>query len=156
MAPNLAPSQHDLIHAMILDNTLKTHEMANVAECSERSIKAIRSNLRCFGSTKAPPNGGGRPRSISPPMLESLFEHLLEKPNLHLEEMVVFLWDEFEVLVSTHSISRALKSISWSKKAARRIAKEQSPDLRDLYLYNLSAFRSYHLVYIDESGCDKC
>ena len=85
-------------------------------------------------------------------MLESLCEHLLEKPNLHLEEMVIFLWDEFEVLVSTH---RALKSISWSKAAAGRIAKEQSPDLRDLYLYNLLAFRSYHLVYIDESGCDK-
>ena len=155
MAPNLAPSQHDLIHDTILDNSLKTYEMANVAECSERSIKAIRSNLHCFGSTKAPPNGGGRPRSISPPMLESLCEHLLKKPDLHLEEMVLFLWDEFEVLISTHRISRALKSISWSKKAARRIAKEQNPDLRDLYLYNLSAFRSYHLIYINESGCDK-
>jgi hypothetical protein len=39
--------------------------MANVAECSERSIKAIRSNLHHFGTTKAPPNGGGRSRSIS-------------------------------------------------------------------------------------------
>jgi transposase len=140
---------------MILDNSLKTYEMANVAECSERSIKAIRSNFRCFGSTKAPPNGGGRLRSISPLMLKSLCEYLLEKLDLYLEEMVLFLWDEFEVLVLTHSISKALKSISWSKKAARRIAKEQNPNLRDLYLYNLLAFRSYHLVYIDESGCDK-
>jgi hypothetical protein len=32
-------------------------------------------------------------------MLEVLKEHLLEKPELYLEEMVVFLWDEFEVLV---------------------------------------------------------
>jgi transposase len=98
--------------------------MANVTECSERSIKAIRLNLRCFGSTKAPPNSGGRPRSISPPMLKSLCKHLLKKPDLYLEEIVLFLWDEFEVLVLTHSISRALKSISWSKKATRRIVKE--------------------------------
>jgi transposase len=111
MAPNLAPSQHDLIHDMILDNTLKTREMANIAECSERSIKAIGSNLRCFGNTKAPPNSGGRPRSISTPILKCLCKHLLEKPDLHLEEMVVFLWDKFEVLISTHSISRTLKSI---------------------------------------------
>jgi hypothetical protein len=69
--------------------------------------------------------------------------------------MVVFLWDEFEVLVTTSAVSRALASIGWSKKVARRVAKERNPDLRDFYLHNLSAFRSYHLVYVDESGCDK-
>jgi transposase len=35
------------------------------------------------------------------------------------------------------------------------VAKERNPDLQDLYLHNLSQFRSYHLVYVDESGCDK-
>jgi transposase len=155
MAPNLAPSQHDLIRDMILDRKLSTREMADAAECSERSIKAIRSNLRYFGSTRAPPNGGGGCRSITLQMLEVLKEHLLEKPELYLEEMVVFLWDEFDVLVSPSSISRALRSINWSKKTARRVAKERNLDLRDLYLHNLSHFRSYHLVYVDESGCDK-
>jgi hypothetical protein len=91
MAPNLAPSQHDLIHDIILDNSLKTYKMANITECSERSIKAIRSNLYCFGSTKAPLNNGGRPRSISPPMLESLYKHLLKKPDLYLKEIILFL-----------------------------------------------------------------
>jgi hypothetical protein len=84
MAPNLALSQHDLICAMVLDKKLNTHEMANVAECSERSIKAIRSNLHYFGTTKPPPNGGGRPRCITSPMLE-LCEHLFEKPELYLK-----------------------------------------------------------------------
>ncbi len=155
MAPNLARSQHDLIRDMILDKKLKTNQMADVAECSARSVKGIRSNLRHFGTTRAPPNGGGRPRSITPLMIDALCDHLLEKPGLYLEEMAVFLWDEFDVLLSTSSISRALKSRNWSKKAARRVAGEQSPDLRDFYLQNLSAFRSYQLVYIDESGCDK-
>jgi hypothetical protein len=89
-------------------------------------------------------------------MLEALCDHLLEKPGLYLEEMAVFLWDEFEVHVSTFSISRTLKDIGWSKKAARQIAQEQNADLRDYYLYNLTQFQSYHLVFIDESGCDKC
>jgi DDE superfamily endonuclease len=35
------------------------------------------------------------------------------------------------------------------------VAKERNPDLRDFYLYNLSSFSSYHLVYVDESGCNK-
>jgi hypothetical protein len=86
-------------------------------------------------------------------MLEALCEHLLEKPSLYQDEMAVFLWDEFRVLVTTCSISRALASIRWSKKAARQIAKERNADLQDFQLYNLSGFRSYHLVYVDESGC---
>jgi hypothetical protein len=57
-----------------------------------------------FGTTKAPLNGGGRPRSITPLMLEVLCEHLLEKHKLYLEEMAVFLWDEFEVLVTAETI----------------------------------------------------
>jgi hypothetical protein len=69
--------------------------MAKAAHCSKRSIKRIRSNIRCFGTTKAPPNGVGRRRSITPSMLQALQQHLLEKPGLYLDEMVVFLWDEF-------------------------------------------------------------
>jgi hypothetical protein len=57
-------------------------------------------------------------------MLEALCDHLPGKPGLYLEEMAVFLWDEFEVHVSTFSISRTLKDIGWLKKAARQIAKE--------------------------------
>lgn len=85
----------------------------------------------------------------------ALCDRLLEKPDMYQDEMLVFLWDEFGTLVTTFSVSRVLASIGWSMKAVRRIAQEGNADLRDLFLHNLSAFRSYHLVYIDESGCDK-
>ena len=131
MAPNLAASQHELIRDMILSKSL-TPGIAEAAGCSERSVRAIRSNLRHYGTTKAPPNGVGRPRSITPPMLAALCERLLEKPELYQDEMAVFLWDEFHVLVTPFSIGRALASIGWSKKAARRVAKERNADLREL------------------------
>ncbi len=92
---------------------------------------------------------------MTPPMLDALHEHVLEKPDQYLDEMVIFLWDEFEAYVTKPTISRTLRSVGWSKKIARRVAKEQNADLRDFYLYNLSAFCWYHLVYVDESGCDK-
>jgi hypothetical protein len=76
---------------MILHQKLTTREIADAAECSKRSMKAIRLNLRYFGTTKAPPNGGGGCWSITLQMLEVLKEHLLEKPELYLEEMAVFL-----------------------------------------------------------------
>jgi len=60
MAPNLAASQYAIIHDMIVSGTLSAAQMADVAGCSKRSIKSIRSNLRCFGTTKASPNGSGQ------------------------------------------------------------------------------------------------
>lgn len=60
---------------------------------------------------------------------------------------------EFEVLVTTSSIRRALKYGNWSKKTAKQKAKERNADLRDAYFRFISDF-SYHLVYVDESGCD--
>jgi hypothetical protein len=88
-------------------------------------------------------------------MLRALCDRLIEKPHTYQDEMVVFLWDEFGILVTTHSISRALSEVGWSKKTARRVVQERSAELRDLYLHNLSEFHSYHLVYIDEAGCDR-
>ena len=83
MVPNLAESQHAEIRGMILSKLLNAVQMAKVAGCSDRSVRAIRSNLRYLSTFK--------PRSVTLPMLDALCEHLLEKPNLYQDEMVVFL-----------------------------------------------------------------
>lgn len=68
-------------------------------------------------------------------MLDSLLEYLGPKSDLYLEEMVEYLWKEFGVPTTKSSISRTLRSVDWSKKNIRRVAKEQSAELRDFYLY---------------------
>jgi hypothetical protein len=87
-------------------------------------------------------------------MLEALKDHLLRKPSLYLDEMVIFLWDEFETMITTISIRRALASISWSKKVIRKIARERNADIRDHYSHIISPFKSWQLMFVDESGCD--
>jgi hypothetical protein len=101
MAPRLAASQHDMIIDMISSKSLKAIDMAAAADCSDRTIRNIRSNLRCFGSSRAPFNGGGRRRQITPVMLEALRVRLLEKPGMYQDEMALFLYDEFQILVTT-------------------------------------------------------
>ena len=118
---------------MIQRNSLTTSQMALAAGCSKQSILYIRSNLQVFGNVRAPRNGAGRRRSITQPMLDALCEHLMEKPTLYQDEMALFLWDEFGKRVTIQSISRALASVGWSKKAARQIAKERNVDLRDFF-----------------------
>jgi hypothetical protein len=68
MAPNLALSQHEQIRDMIISKFANA-TIARTVRCSTRSVQTMRSNLRCFGTTKAPPNGVGRRRTITPPML---------------------------------------------------------------------------------------
>lgn len=95
MPPNLAPSKHKLIYDIIHSGELSITEIAQAASCNKSTISRISSNIRMFGSVKAPQIKGGPPRSITLVMLEALCDYLIEKPTLYLDEMVVFLWDEF-------------------------------------------------------------
>lgn len=88
-------------------------------------------------------------------MVQVLCDHLLEKPQLYLDEMIIFLYDEFHELFTKSSIRRGLKREGWSKKASKQKAKECNTDLYDTYFYFISSFSSYQLVYVDKSGCDK-
>lgn len=87
-------------------------------------------------------------------MLDALLEHLIEKPAQELDEMVLYLYDEFEQPVSRSTISRALSGAGWSRKTTRRIAQGQNADLRDYYSHMISEYPSFQYVYVDESGCD--
>ena len=108
MAPRLSPLKLVLIRDMIESKSFTTSEMAEQAECSKQTIISIRNNLRQFGSLYALQTRVGRKRTVTPLMIEALCDHLYEKPGLYLEEMVVFLWDEFQAMVTTSSIRRAL------------------------------------------------
>ena len=155
MVPHLAAAQRRLISDMLLEGSCGCDQIARAAECSRAAIRYIRNNLSMFGSATAPQNRRGRQRVMTPTMIASLQDYLLDRPGSYLDEMTIFLWDEFATRVHISTISRALSRLRWTKKVIRRRAKEQSSDLRDLYLYKLSAFRSFQLVFVDESGCDK-
>lgn len=43
-------------------------------------------------------------------MLKALYDHLLEKLNMYLNEMAIFLGDEFDVEAMKSSTSRAFAS----------------------------------------------
>lgn len=156
MARNLESWQREIIiHMMRSRKRLITSQMAKVAKCTERSITNIHKNMRLFGSVRSPPISAGRPPNITSPMLDALLHRLTEKPWLYVEEMMIFLWDEFNVLPSPSSIKRALSREGWTEKKAQQKAKEQDPHLRDFHQQKLSEFHSYQLVFVDESGCDK-
>jgi transposase len=139
---------------MIQSSSLQDRDIADIASCSKRTITRIRANIRAFGAPCAPKATGGRRSRILPHVLDALLDRLLVKPDLYLDEMAEFIWDEFNLSVSTDSVRRSLKACNWSKKKTQRVACERDPDLRDACLRELSEYQSYQLVFVDESGCD--
>lgn len=84
--------------------------------------------IQCEPHADCPPLiRAGRPRSITPPMLDALCDHLPEKPGLYVDEMVVFLLDEFDILTSTASVKRALCRAGWTKKKGSTKSKGAKP-----------------------------
>lgn len=81
MAPTLAESQHVMIEHTILSKSVRSVDIAAAAGCSDRSDRAIRANMRCFGSTRAPFNGARRPYLVTSGMLE--------KPGMYQDKIVI-------------------------------------------------------------------
>jgi predicted transcriptional regulator len=60
MAPTLEAAKHDLLRDLILEAKLSASDIAKVVKCSRRTVNRARSNLHCYGSTKAPSDSTGR------------------------------------------------------------------------------------------------
>jgi transposase len=44
--------------------------------------------------------------------------------------------------------------MGWTRTTIHCIVQQQDADLQDHYLYRISQYKSYQLVFVDESGCD--
>jgi transposase len=119
IAPRLSAFQRNLISNMIEAGDFSNREIATAAHTTDRSIRSIQRNIRVFGQESAPINRPGRPATLTQVMVEALLDYLSNKPELYLEEMAWFIWDEFKVVISTSALSRALDKAGWSKKQVR-------------------------------------
>ena len=128
MARNLESWQHEIIVHMIHSRKkLTIAQMAGIVKCTECSVTHIYKNLQLFSTTRAPPVPAGQPPSITPLMLNALCDYLTKKPGLYVEEIAIFLWDEFNVLPSPSSFKQALSQEGWTKKKAQQRAKRTEP-----------------------------
>lgn len=114
MAPRISPAKLVLIRDMIERESFTTSLMAEQARCNKLFIIIIRRNLRQFGSIYAPQTLIGRKPIVTPLTIEALCDRLSKKPGFSLDEMAVFLRDEFQAIVATSSIRRALVAKCWS------------------------------------------
>lgn len=111
MARKLEVSTHACIRCMIESGNFALKQIAVHNQCSIHAVKNIKRNLREFGSTTRPARRGGRPSTMTP--LRCAMPSLplsTNIPELYLEKMVVYLWNEFGVAVTKSSVGRTLGS----------------------------------------------
>lgn len=156
MAPSLSISTRELIKSM-LKQGFGTKVIASASLCSMRAVQRIRLELELPEPNNATTTTAniGRRSCITPAMQDALCEDLEQRPGKYGWELVDSLQDKFERTVSERSIRRTLRSITWTRTTIRRIAQQRDADLRDFYLHTMAQFKSYQLIFVDESGCDR-
>ena len=154
MAPQLADAQHALIKTLLTEG-FKPRIIASTVPCSVRAVQRIRLKQHQSDMSSQTKARAGRRSCITAPMLKALRDILDERPDMYFSEIGEFFYRKFGVWVSERSIGRALRRISWTRTAMRRIAQQRDADLRDYYLHRMSKYKSYQLVFVDESGVDR-
>ncbi|KAI9148686.1 hypothetical protein HJFPF1_10727 [Paramyrothecium foliicola] len=156
MAPRLTPEKRDRVCALLLDD-VPIKDIAQTIPCTERSVRRIRATVERYGATTTASNRTGPDPKITPLMREALRKRLDKEPHMRRRDMTAFLRRTYHVDVSPATITRALQSAEWTHKNTRRIARQRRPELRHFYQYRLKrgGYKSYHLIFIDESGLDR-
>jgi transposase len=81
-----------------------------------------------------------RPRLLVEAYRLRLVEFLCGRPHAYLDEIAEFLYDEFDVEVSTLTIWRELERMRWSRKLVTKWVREQSAALCRVYLARMAQY----------------
>lgn len=99
-------------------------DVASTFDVGTATIKRWRVRLRDRGSLEADQTGKAPPRKVTPDNLRVLLE---ERPDATLAELANTYSGRFGILVSTGSISRALKRAGITRKKRRSTPRNGTP-----------------------------
>jgi len=98
----------------------------------------------------------GRPRNLSEYHAQELLDFLSQRFIVYQNDMIWFLYDEFDIVISQSTISRLLKQARYSRKIAQRVAAERDEKLRSEWKRRLMSWASNQLIFLDESAaCER-
>jgi transposase len=154
MAPQLDAAQRVLIKTLLTEG-FQTRIIASKALCSVRAVQRIRLETEQSEMPSQRLPRAGRHSCLTSTMQKALRDILTKQSYLYRFEMADALLRKFGKKLSERSIGRTLRSIGWPRKTIHRIAQQRDANLRDYYLHRISQCKSYQLVFINESSCDK-
>ncbi len=137
-----------------LDAGVGPVEIAGRLGVSRPLVSYYRKKLATFGDIITPPTAPrGTKRKIHAAAQEALADQLAVNPTMYLDEMQVWLEEEWDLDVSVSTISRCLKRMKKTHKKSERVNDGRDPALRAAWLYKISQYyKANQLVVVDESA----
>ena len=86
----------------------------------------------------------------------AIFEKVLDDPSVYLHELQHHVFHTSGNNISTSSICRFLHQQCFSHKKLTFRAQQRSEQLREKYTEEMSLYNPETLIFVDETGCDRC
>ncbi len=135
------------------DSTTFIHKVTHV---TRQQINRMRKKHLHFSDVTSTFDTIDRSRLLSEYHAQELLDFLSQRFIAYQNDMIWFLYDEFDIVVSQSTISRLLKEARYSRKIAQRVAAERDEKLRSEWEQRLMSWTSDQLVFLDESAaCER-
>ncbi|KAJ3497410.1 hypothetical protein NLJ89_g10351 [Agrocybe chaxingu] len=155
MAPHLSKEMHERMVVWSQDLGKDNEEIAELAGCSERTVREVLCLNREFGvphNLNAQPRGGTR--ILNSGDIDYISSILDANPTLYLDEIQSKLLFYRNVSVSLPTLSRALRRLALTKKKVSAEAMERNELLRAVWLAEYGDIPAEYCVWLDESSVD--
>ena len=132
--------------------------VCNRFNISRAQYYRMRRNIRHFDTVHPNPkefSRQGRPPALTAQMEEAVVEFLIENKQAYLDEVAVFLAEEFSVTVHLSTVSRVLKRLRITAKKVSREAQARDEELRMFWLGEVARHPYDYFVFVDESASNE-
>jgi transposase len=142
------------------NNQRSIQEIAELFNCSTKTVHRIVKAYQVEGRVEAKPQGGNRPKKISDEHRSAIRSYVAEDCSISLEKIARRLLEEFGVEVCKMTVYRALRSFSYSFKRVSLIPERRNDketlEVRCTYarefLSLLSQRNGENIFFLDELG----
>ncbi len=135
------------------DSTTFIHKVTHV---TRQQINRIRKKHLHFSDVTSALDTIDRSKILSEYHAQKLLDFLSQRLIIYQNDMIWFLYDEFDIVISQSTISRMLKQARYSRKIAQRVAAERDEKLCSEWKRRLMSWTSDQLVFLDESvACER-
>ncbi len=97
-----------------------------------------------------------RSKILSEYHAQKLLDFLSQRLIIYQNDMIWFLYNKFNIIISQSTISKVLKQAKYSRKIAQRVAAERDEKLCSKWEWWFMSWTSDQLVFLDESvACEQ-
>ncbi len=151
MTGPLAPALRSKILRLLLLHW-SPFAIAEEVHCHRNIVYTMQENLFMYDSLFRPQfRSKDVLRKIFPAAEDSLITYLKQQSWVMQKEMMLFLWEKWDIHVHRFTIFWILKKRHWSEKREQRVDIRQNNELRLNWIADLLQLTAEQLVFVDET-----